>query len=293
MKEELGPSPTAEPEQVPESGRASRWVVGVAALVLAGVVIVIFYGYLARPGWIGVADKKFWHYLELLIVPAALALGVYWLNRTQQERERRAEEARKEREREAQAAQRERELEVENQRAQDVALQAYLDQMSQLLTDKDRPLHRAQLHDSLSTIARARTLAVLPRLDGERKRSILEFLYESDLIRRDRPILDLRNANLFRANLRWADLRRADLVGAYLVDANLSYADLREANLLGADLSYADLSGADLDYEPLDEARWLQAPSLEGATLPNGQKYEEWLKDREGSGEDGENGGPS
>ena len=31
--------------------------------------------------------------------------------------------------------------------------------------------------------------------------------------------------------------------------------------------------------------------SLEDATMPNGQKYEDWLKDRDGRGEDGENGG--
>jgi hypothetical protein len=32
---------------------------------------------------------------------------------------------------------------------------------------------------------------------------------------------------------------------------------------------------------------------LEGATMPNGQKYEVGLKDKEGWGEDGENSGPS
>jgi hypothetical protein len=46
--------------------------------------------------------------------------------------------------------QREREQRIANDRAQDEALQAYLDQMSQLLTDKDQPLHEAQLGDSLS-----------------------------------------------------------------------------------------------------------------------------------------------
>jgi hypothetical protein len=29
--------------------------------------------------------------------------------------------------------------------------------------------------------------------------------------------------------------------------------------------------------------------TLEGATMPSGQKYEDWLKDREGSKEDAEN----
>src|SRR5215213_6563004 len=119
----------------------------IAALTLVGIVVVILYGYLAKPGWVGVSDKKFWDYLELLIVPAALAIGVYWLNRAQSEREH-----------EAQEAQQRRALDVENQRAQDAALQAYLDQMSQLLTDKDRPLYRAQPGDTLSTLARARTV---------------------------------------------------------------------------------------------------------------------------------------
>ena len=50
--------------------------------------------------------------------------------------------------------QKKRELDVENQRAQDEALQAYLDQMSQLLSDKERPLHRAPPSDSLRAVAR-------------------------------------------------------------------------------------------------------------------------------------------
>src|SRR5687767_13929296 len=131
----------------------------VAALVLVGVGGVIVYGYLAGPGWIGVADKTFWDCLELLIVPAALALGVYWLNRRQDERDREADatrererqdqEARRDKEREADATQREserqisenarkqRELDVANQRAQDDALRAYLTQMSSLLLKYD------------------------------------------------------------------------------------------------------------------------------------------------------------
>jgi hypothetical protein len=84
--------------------------------------VILFYGYQTRPGWVGVADKTFWDYLELLIVPAALAIGVYLLNRAQSERERDAQEDQLQRERKAEEARRERELEVENQRAQDAAL---------------------------------------------------------------------------------------------------------------------------------------------------------------------------
>ena len=68
--------------------KVPRSVVITTALASAGLVVgVILYGYLARPGWISVADKTFWDYLELLIVPAALALGVYWLNGAHSKRE--------------------------------------------------------------------------------------------------------------------------------------------------------------------------------------------------------------
>jgi len=54
------------------------WIGGIATLALVlGVVGVIIYGYLAEPvpGWVGVSNKEFWDYLELLIGPAVLAIG--------------------------------------------------------------------------------------------------------------------------------------------------------------------------------------------------------------------------
>jgi uncharacterized protein YjbI with pentapeptide repeats len=56
---------------------------------------------------------------------------------------------------------------------------------------------------------------------------------------------------------------------------NLSDAELSESNLTGA-----DLSGAQVTHEQLAQVR-----SLDGVTMPNGQKYEDWLKDRVGHGE--------
>jgi uncharacterized protein YjbI with pentapeptide repeats len=59
-----------------------------------------------------------------------------------------------------------------------------------------------------------------------------------------------------------------------------------------ADLSGTDLSGANLNgAERWTEEQLSAAESLERATMPNGQKYEEWLKDREFHKEDGENDG--
>jgi hypothetical protein len=47
--------------------------------------------------------------------------------------------------------------------------------------------------------------------------------------------------------------------------------------LPGADLSNAYLNKA----VGLTDEQIAAAESLEGATMPNGQKYEDWLKDRE------------
>jgi len=314
-----------------------------------------------------------WDWLKLLIVPAVIAAGGLWFNQQQQERQQ--EDVRR---------QRERELEIENQRAQDEALQAYLGQMGQMLLDKDRPLRQSEQDDEVRTLARARTLTVLSRLDSERTRSVLQFLYEAELITVDRRVLDLsdadlRGTDLSKAKLDHADLSRADLSGSNLVQANfgiavtrasqaargawfenpsdrdrylkqiilganlyrtdltgsnlnrayLERADLRwtrlkgahlksaslvEANLRGADLrggnlnntrlmranlqlarlEGADLSGANLNHAGNWTAEQLMAArSLEGANMPNGQKYEDWLRDREHRKEYGGNDGSS
>ena len=59
-----------------------------------------------------------------------------------------------------------------------------------------------------------------------------------------------------------------------------------QANLNGADLSNADLSNA----KRWTEKQLTAAEFLDDATMPNGQKYEDWLKSR---GANRENSGPS
>jgi len=260
-------------------------VVVITLLALVGGLII--YSYADWPGaqYFGIADKNFWDYLELLIVPAALAFGVYWLNRTQDIRQQ-----------EPNQMQQNRELEVVTQQAQDAALQAYLDQIGQLLLDKDRPLRESKESDEVRTLARARTLTVLARLEGVRKRSVMQVLYESGLITKPALILDLKGADLEEANLggidlnlvvlresymreaflREAELYKADLSRTILYKATLNKTNLREANLreaflhganlneadlTGADLSGADLSGADLIVTEMSSA------DLRGADL--------------------------
>ena len=103
--------------------RILLWVAIIATLALVlGIVAVIAYGYAARPGWVGVSDKLVWDYLELLIVPAVLAIGAAWFSYIQSKRAaREAENAQKERERN-EANQRQREQRIASMHAQDAAL---------------------------------------------------------------------------------------------------------------------------------------------------------------------------
>ena len=290
----------------------------------------------------GLRERSFWDWMELLIVPVALAAGVWWLNR----------EGRK------------TEQEIAMDERHQGTLETYLDRMTELLLEKDLG-RRGQVEegaypegggqdDLAASIARARTLAVLRTLDPARVSAVFRFLLETkvgekslaeivplaggnlrgvewtgpgaDLSRADLSEADLRGAHLRGANLRGADLRRANLSEARLRGANLSGARLRGANLRGADLfdadvfdadlsgaylSGANLRGADLSGAYLSEAHLSGAKlrgadlfkadltgakvrakelhhgrALEGATMPDGTKYEEWIKRQETAGDD-------
>jgi hypothetical protein len=178
------------------------------------------------------SGKTVWDWLQLLIIPLALVGITLVFDLRQQELENQRAES---------------ERELEEQRAQDAALQAYLDQMSTLLLEKN--LRNAEAGGEVRTLARARTLTVLRTLDPNRKRQVIQFVAEAKLIQTvegREPIIKLGGA---------------DLSGD---------TDLRHANLSGAD--------------GWTEEQLAATESLEGATMPNGQKYEDWLKSK-GSGE--------
>ena len=185
--------------------------------------------------------KTLWDWLQLLIVPVVLSLITVVFAWQQEQRQQQIENQR---------AEAERELAV--QRAQDEALQSYLDQMSTLLLEKD--LRNSEEDSEERTLARARTLTVLGRLDPSRKTAVMQFLEEARLVRDvdgREPVIALTGADLSGAHLRWANLSgaylgEANLSGAHLDDANLERADLNRANLIGAYLKRADLSSADL-----------------------------------------------
>jgi hypothetical protein len=208
----------------------------------------------------GFRGKTVWDWMTLLIVPLALVVIGLVFTMLQDARQQKIEDNRAQQAQKIENQRAKAERELAEQRAQDEALQAYLDQMSGLLLERD--LRTSEEDSEVRTLAQARTLTVLERLDPSRKTAVMQFLVEARLVQSVKgrgPILIL-----FEADLSGADLVRADLS-----DANLFLADLSNANL-----RYADLYGASVTEEQLAKCH-----SLEGATMPNGQKYEEWLKD--------------
>jgi uncharacterized protein YjbI with pentapeptide repeats len=247
--------------------------IGIAVALTTLFVLLAIGG--ASLGWTGFGDKTFWDWLQLLsalAIPVVLAAAGLWFTAQQDARQQEIEGQRAE-----------AEQKLVQQRAQDEALQAYLNQMSQLLLEKD--LRRSEEGSVVRTLARARTFGVMQRLDAERNNTVARFLSESKLIEIDGTTISLlRGASLEHADLVGVDLRFADLSTANLQGANLHMASLKHANmsdvhlssttdltnatLEGANLSDADLSNADLSYANLKNADVHGADML-GADLSN------------------------
>jgi len=240
----------------------------IIGLALVGMGGLIFAGYWFNWSWTGLGPensepkqhmKTLWDWLQLLVIPLVLGIGGFWFSQVQKNNEQ--------------------QIASDNQQA--AILQTYLDRMSELLLEKG--LRTSKADDEVRSVARAQTLTALRSLDAPRKRALLQFLYESDLINKkegssivslERASLhgaNLRNAELEGANLNRTSLRNADLSGANLRKislhrAKMSDADLNGATLCGADLSEADLSKVDLRNAHLNEAN-LTGANLSGANL--------------------------
>jgi uncharacterized protein YjbI with pentapeptide repeats len=242
----------------------------VISAVVVGLLALISYKDANWPAWTGFGTdtvmidnnkgqftvirqprKTLWDMLSLLIVPAMLAGGAYWLNESAKRRDRMSEE----------------------RKAQEATLQSYLDKITELLI-KSPPLSEKS-PETDKVVARSRTLTALSTLNGERKGTVIRFLYESGLIRGEKPVVDLNEANL-----REIVLTRADLHGVNLKRAKLSDAQLAETNLTDADLSDADLSQANLKGAILHGVK-LPRANLTGAILTDANFHTSALTQKE------------
>ncbi len=190
--------------------------------------------------------KALWDWMELLVVPLALAVIAFYFNRS----ERKTERA------------------VAENREQKAVLGTYLDRMSELLLDKG--LTKSKTGDDVRTVARARTLTALRRLDPARKGQLIRFLSESRLTKRDEEngesLVVLSSADLSGAELKGTPLSEIDLSGMSLREADLSGTIMAYVNLIGSDLLNANLSGARFEGVDLERAH-LALGYLRGADL--------------------------
>src|SRR5579884_463404 len=229
------------------------------SLLIIALIIAIILTYLFNINVSGLRGKTLWDWLQLLIIPAVLAIGGYLFNYTMSRNERNAADRRN---------QTERKIAQDNQR--EAALQEYIDKMSELLLHEN--LRNSAEENEVRKIARVRTLTILRRLDPTRKASVLQFLQEAGLINKNKCIIDLSEAQLAEANLHGANLRGADLQEVNLRGADLSYTNLLYTNLRGADLSSTNLFGANLRGANLREAN-LSGADLSSAKLPGAKLF--------------------
>jgi hypothetical protein len=222
----------------------------VYALIAVVIVVAALFGY--TQGWTGfneytkpseltVPAKTLWDWFQLLIVPLLLAVAAVIINSTVQraEHERAEQQARTERE-------------ISEDRLREQTLQTYLDRMTELLLD--RGLGKPDAPEELKTVARARTLTVLRRLDPPRKGLLMRFLQDARLTVGKTAIC------LSGADLSGADLTVADLTGVFQArldaeDTNLAEATLMLTNLAGTCLVGARLNGAYLNTTDFTKAR--------------------------------------
>jgi len=238
----------------------------ILALILAVAIWFAYLIFVKRYVWVwaegtGFEGKTLWDWMQLLIIPVALAITAYWFNKKERERESTLAEQRAELDRQIAADHNEEEV-----------LQAYLDRMMELLLDKQ--LLQAEPDSDLRAIAESRTLTTIRRLNGERKGILLRFLSSSRLI----TLEDGKTDSLIRLSEYNLDLSRTNLDEAWLLGVDLSKINLREANLYKAvlrgatlfdtELTRANMNKAVLHNACMERAKLFQT-KLEGAFLQN------------------------
>jgi len=246
----------------------------VSVIVLLIVIIVSGYSFrwtgfnaqtiAVRPGLQYQQAKTLWDWLQLLIIPAVIAILGIIINRMLDRRNR----------------------DTASDKLKEDILQLYFDKMSELLLEKQ--LLQATKDNEVFHLARARTLTALSGLDIARKARLITFLSEVHLLTLgiDLRDMELKGIDLFQTDLRGISLFLTNLDDSILIScnlskvmlygtslnnaalngANLSGANLEKADLRGANLSRADLSGANLTNANLRKAILVDA-KLDGANL--------------------------
>ena len=212
------------------------------AVLAAVVLLVAITGATGRqwPSWTGFAGKTIWDTAQLIIVPISLALIAYLLSNKQRQEDREIARAQREQDLRIADERRRNDSEIALNREREDALQAYLSAMTSLLLEHNMG------DEKVAVIAQARTLSLLPRLDGKRKATVLRFLAGSKLISRNGQLLSLNGADFSGMHDVAVSLTGVSLGGVNLHGCKLAHSSIRDSDLQFADLSDVDLSSSDL-----------------------------------------------
>ncbi|MHB8856485.1 MAG: pentapeptide repeat-containing protein [Bellilinea sp.] len=194
------------------------------------------------------SPKTLWDWLDLLIIPIALAYIAFYLRKN-----------------EALTVQKEADEHYKEQ-----AINSYFQHIQDVLLTLN--LEDAGIKQDASVISTARTLTLLQTLDPDRKSLVLKFLYEAKLIKGDNPFISLRRADLRQINydlssLSHADLSSVDFEQATFEKIGFENAMLTASNLRRSTLAFASLIKANLEYSNLDEADFYRANLREASLI--------------------------
>lgn len=230
-------------------------------IILLCLIIIAYYAILpnSSPYWtgfgaydektVGPRAKTLWDWLDLLIIPTTIGIIGWMFKEAEKEKAKKSEE----------------------QKNLNDNLDAFFKIMTELITNNEL----LNDNEESSIIARTRTILAFDSLDGVRKGQVLQFLYESNIIKIDSNII-LTGANLKNAKLDGILLKNIELKGIYFNNASLKNSFLDNSFFSGSDLSNVDftnssLQNTDLSYTNLTKAKLsnldLTSVNFEGANL--------------------------
>ena len=199
------------------------------------------------------AAKTLWDWLDLMIIPIALALiGWLWGQ---------IEKAKT--------------MKSEDERSKNETLESFLKVMTELIITNN--LHNGPTPQTIA-ISRARINIALSNLDGERKGQVLQFLYEANLIEKNPPKLSLVGSNLKNILIDEIKLGESEIRGAYFNNSSIQNANLNGVHMIACDFTGANLSktlvkNADFSYSIFLKAKLrhmdLTTANFEGCDLSN------------------------
>jgi uncharacterized protein YjbI with pentapeptide repeats len=217
--------------------------IGIFGLVVVVILLSAMAYFRFVLGWkwatgTGFEGKTIWDWLNLLIVPIALAGIALWFNSKEKRRE----------------------LENAIESRREANLNKYIDRMGKFLLENELQKNANNNGSTIRDVAQVLTVTTLRILDAQRRDIVFRFLQDTHLAKdllngasfedADLSRTMIRGINFRRADLRVCDLKDSGLIdvdftNAYMVSANLQSSYLSNVNFLNADLRWADLSKSD------------------------------------------------